>query len=208
VNAALAAPPDVWVVVTGVSAAVGAVGSLIVAAAAVVGFRTLRVTQDALEVSRDTLTLSKESLADERRRKKIVVAIEINERFNREFVPLARSLWDAYSAERMAFMSTTGDAPYRVGPEIMDEGERLGNLLESWALFILNDIADESLLLRVAGRSFCQQVDHLTTFSGFTLANARVNWPAVYEIRDRWAPRLTNLLAEVAEESRKLRGLL
>lgn len=196
--------PEAWAAIEGACAIVNVVCTVVIARATWTGFRTLRATENALVVAKDTLSLSRESLADEKRRMKVVTAIEINERFNREFVPLARSLWEAYSAEYMAFMTTSGDTLFRLRPAIVDEGERLGNLLESWALFVLNDLADESLLSRVAGPSYCQQVQHLNTFSGHTLASARVAWPAVYEISDRWGPQLPNLLEEVAAETRRL----
>lgn len=83
---------------------------------------------------------------------------------------------------------------------------RLGIFVRLGPFLVLNDLIDEQLLFRVSGRLYCQQVELLTRLTGYTLANARVMWPAVYQLHDRWKPQMTDLLAEVSAEVQRLSG--
>ena len=197
--------PGMWVAVTAISVGVSAVASIVSATAVWFGYRAVKVSQDALDVSRASLTLTKESLAADKQRQRIVTAIEINERFNREFVPAFRDLQVAYQLEKESFVSSAAVA-FRVTDTPADYGKTLGNSLESWALFVVHDVADDSLLFKVAGRPYCEMVDKLATYAGITRSEAMVRWGPVYDLRNRWEPKIGSLLEEVSEASKRLHG--
>lgn len=92
--------PEQLALITGAGSLVNVACAVVVAVAAKGGFRALKISQSSLVVARDNLQLTRDSLADEKRRRRLVAAIEQNERFNRKCSPLFRDICAAYARER------------------------------------------------------------------------------------------------------------
>jgi hypothetical protein len=191
--------PEQWALITGAGSLVNVACTVVVAVAAKGGFRALKISQASLIVARDNLALTRDSLADEKRRRSVVTAIEQNDRFNRECIPEFHLVWNAFMLEHESSLLSAGNS-FGVSTTIADRAKMLGASLESWALFVIYEVADETLLREVSGRVFCHQVERLAMLANVPTSEARVDWRSAYNLADKWGPLIPNKLEAVAQE--------